>query len=527
MTDFYPQEIQKLIRLCLNVRKEPHAEVLEAADVLIRFGKARQDDYVIGLALYAKCFVWYAEGQARQACDEFPHAMKHLLKTQAWEQISTALNLIGLLSLRMGNSAGAMESFLQGLAIAEDHHLSEQIAMININLADLCLRCDAYGNAFGYILKAESLLDQVKQSDLYVQFAGISISECALLCILTDQNDKIGRHLDLLQKLLREYPQAQELPTVQMLELYRIRDPGKGRTFARKMIDLMKNKDILDEGGTEFLFYLRYLSCHQYKDLFYQISDYFIHALGPDSLPGDAIPPLQAIVTFDEDCGLKSRFLEDLQLLWKYTRQSNISSRQAMIQNIQTRSVLVDTERQNQILTHLADTDPLSGLPNRRSFNRKADEWFEKARQQNIPLAVEMIDIDHFKEINDTRGHDVGDQAIQIMAGCLQNIHDGTKIFVSRYGGDEFIVLYLGITFDQVKEKAIALRDSVTAASTKAGIPMTISQGIVHHKIRADNKIWDYTSNADYAMYYAKKSHHGAIMIIDHQKDLQHPLYED
>lgn len=75
MTDFYPQEIQKLIRLCLNVRKEPHAEVLEAADVLIRFGKARQDDYATGLAIYAKCFVWYAEGQARQACDEFPHAL--------------------------------------------------------------------------------------------------------------------------------------------------------------------------------------------------------------------------------------------------------------------------------------------------------------------------------------------------------------------------------------------------------------------------------------------------------------------
>ncbi len=138
-----------------------------------------------------------------------------------------------------------------------------------------------------------------------------------------------------------------------------------------------------------------------------------------------------------------------------------------------------------------------------------------------------MIDIDHFKTINDTKGHDAGDAAIRIMAGCLQNIHDGTKIFVSRYGGDEFIVLYLGMTFDQVKEKAIALRDSVSAASTKAGIPMTISQGIVHHIIRADNKIWDYTSNADYAMYYAKKSHPGAIMIIDHQKDLQHPLYED
>jgi diguanylate cyclase (GGDEF)-like protein len=138
-----------------------------------------------------------------------------------------------------------------------------------------------------------------------------------------------------------------------------------------------------------------------------------------------------------------------------------------------------------------------------------------------------MIDIDHFKEINDTRGHDVGDKAIQIIAGCLKQIQEDQKVYVSRYGGDEFIVLYLGLSVEQVKAKAIALREYVNQASKQAGIPMTIAQGITHHKVRPGNKIWDYTSRADIAMYYAKKSHPNAIMIIDKRSDLDHPLYAD
>ena len=523
----YSQKIQALTEICLDVRHQEDDKVSAASDVIIEAGKASHDHYLQGIGIYARCFVLYRNGHTMKANHDLRKALSHLSHTRVWPQLISTLNMIGLISMRLGDTASAMESFLQALTIAEQYSQTADIELLNINLTDVCLRADAFGNAYAYILKAESLLDSLKQSERYVEFACIAIGEAALLAMFTHQDEDARKHMKLLDDLVQDHPEAADNPVLKILELYSIKDPVSAHACAVRLLPFMKRKDILDEGGTEFLFYLRYLSSHGFKEEFHQISTYFIRSLNEESMPGDIIPALQEIVAFEEASGQRESFLRDLQLLWKYARIADKASRESMIHYIETRNTLRDTIRQNQILTHLADTDPLSGIANRRYLSKVADEWFETARTKNIPFAVEMIDIDHFKTINDTKGHDAGDAAIRIMAGCLQNIHDGTKIFVSRYGGDEFIVLYLGMTFDQVKEKAIALRDSVAAASTKAGIPMTISQGIVHHKIRADNKIWDYTSNADYAMYYAKKSHPGAIMIIDHQKDLQHPLYED
>ncbi|MEE8807513.1 MAG: hypothetical protein SOI44_03725 [Lactimicrobium sp.] len=350
MRDDYSPQIRTYVDILLNMRKEKDDTVNTAADVLLKTGKTMQDDYLQGLALYARCFVYYRSGHAMQAYDLLRSALSHLLKTQTWPQIIGILNMIGLVSMRMGNTASAMEAYLQGLAFAEEHNLSEQITLMNINLADVCLRADAYGNAYAYVQKAESLLDQLRLNERYEEYATIAIAECALLASFTKQEEDAGRYISLVQELIKEYPSAASNPTMMILELYRTKKPADSYDCAKKLLPVMKRNDILDEGGTEFLFYLRYLSQHNYKDLFYQISSYFIHALGPDSLPGDVIPPLQVIVAFDEDTGNHERFLNDLQLLWKYTRLSNASNRESTIQYIETRSVLMDTVRKNHEL---------------------------------------------------------------------------------------------------------------------------------------------------------------------------------
>jgi len=94
-----------------------------------------------------------------------------------------------------------------------------------------------------------------------------------------------------------------------------------------------------------------------------------------------------------------------------------------------------------QILRHKSNTDTLTGLDNRGHLNQRFIEMFNEAINHDLDLACVMIDIDYFKAINDTLGHDVGDQVIHFLSQLLQATIRHVN-FVDRFGGDEFIVLF-------------------------------------------------------------------------------------
>ena len=92
-------------------------------------------------------------------------------------------------------------------------------------------------------------------------------------------------------------------------------------------------------------------------------------------------------------------------------------------------------------LRHLADTDELTGLPNRRLFNIRMGEEWRRAARESTPLALAMIDIDYFKKINDSAGHLEGDRILQEIATALQHGLQRPADFVARYGGEEFAAI--------------------------------------------------------------------------------------
>lgn len=91
-------------------------------------------------------------------------------------------------------------------------------------------------------------------------------------------------------------------------------------------------------------------------------------------------------------------------------------------------------------LAHQASHDALTELPNRRAADRYLEEAVNRAREQHHPLCVALLDLDHFKAINDNYGHEAGDQMLQVVAQRLRNLSGG-KLFSSRHGGEEFLLV--------------------------------------------------------------------------------------
>lgn len=158
-----------------------------------------------------------------------------------------------------------------------------------------------------------------------------------------------------------------------------------------------------------------------------------------------------------------------------------------------------ELELQNADLAEQSATDPLTGLANRRAFARTLDDAIAVARSTGTPLAVALIDIDHFKSINDTLGHAEGDRVLQALGAQLRDAV-AARGRVARYGGEEFVRLLPGCTPDAAAALCEQLR--VEVAAMAIGVRITVSTGVA--SLAPDDDAAALLARADAALYAAK-----------------------
>ncbi len=158
-------------------------------------------------------------------------------------------------------------------------------------------------------------------------------------------------------------------------------------------------------------------------------------------------------------------------------------------------------------LRSMSITDPLTGLYNRLYFNEKFKEEFERSKRLKLPFSFLMIDIDRFKRVNDTYGHDVGDKVLVVTAGTVKGNVRAIDI-VSRYGGEEFAVILLRT----YKEHCLPIAERIRRAVEERSVPVngktikvTISVGCTTYNGEDDVKPEEVIKRADEALYMAKK----------------------
>ncbi|MDI1309077.1 MAG: EAL domain-containing protein [Methylotenera sp.] len=167
---------------------------------------------------------------------------------------------------------------------------------------------------------------------------------------------------------------------------------------------------------------------------------------------------------------------------------------------------ITENAEYRQTIEHLAFHDVLTGLPNRRFFNQALNKAIERAEQNQAAFAVFIMDLDHFKTINDTMGHDVGDQLLIDVANRIKQ-NTGESYFFARMGGDEFAILIHGYEFDEdLIAKSTILLEQVFQPYYIAGAGYFVSASIgVACYPKDSHDVDDLIKYADSAMYSAKQ----------------------
>jgi len=165
---------------------------------------------------------------------------------------------------------------------------------------------------------------------------------------------------------------------------------------------------------------------------------------------------------------------------------------------------VIERKRAEQALARQVNLDALTGLYNRRYFDLRANEEIARAERKGSGLAILLCDLDHFKSINDTLGHQTGDQVLkavaQVIQGCIREID-----LLFRWGGDEIAVLLIDTSREGVLTTSERIRTAVRKRGEEAQLPLDISIGVAfypEHGVTIDGLI----SLADRALYIAKRA---------------------
>jgi two-component system, cell cycle response regulator len=188
-----------------------------------------------------------------------------------------------------------------------------------------------------------------------------------------------------------------------------------------------------------------------------------------------------------------------------------------------------ELQNANELLRRMAQTDALTELDNRRHLEERLEEMFEHSRRLNEPLAIVMCDLDRFKSVNDTHGHQVGDEILRGLARVLKR--EAREIDrVGRYGGEEFMLLLPGTVLDSAVTFAERVRKAVEAHTFPfdgGTLRRTISCGVAawpHPRIANCDAL---VKAADDALYVAKETGRNRVIRFDSDAFNEHTKADD
>jgi diguanylate cyclase (GGDEF)-like protein len=209
----------------------------------------------------------------------------------------------------------------------------------------------------------------------------------------------------------------------------------------------------------------------------------------------------------------------------KVTHQSESAIRDAEIyrlHNMELQREIEERKRMESLLHNMAMLDPLTNLFNRRQFYSLAKMEIERARLHGHPVSVLMLDLDHFKRVNDFHGHLTGDKALVTIADAIKAGLRENDI-VGRYGGEEFVILLPETTGDRAYEVGERIRQAVSELPIKTSygtVVVTVSIGVTSLIARLpdeDSELDLLLNRADQALYCAKHNGRNITYLLDEQ----------
>ncbi len=523
------EKIESYKKIVLENRRNDNDRVLEYCHKIIELADETGDEDALGFAYFYIGEVEYLTNSIDEMFDSMLNALRYLGNSGQWYLAARVYNVMGITSVSRGNTVAAMEYYMSGLYICEEHDVKSVQSSIELNLGYLHLDAGVYKEAEEYFLKAYNEYVRTPAEKRRNETLTMIYTNLATCNLLADELDKAKEYIGRLKDECQASFGNMDYIYVECLEVrfHHICGDYESRD---KIINDVKRR----LSGNVLI-----------MDIFDDIYDFCNLMIEIDRLDvlQEIIERLDEPIKKTQINNLKRKFLTlkiklymkngdkeacDGALISFFELSEKLEKdKQKMIASIlHVRNSVDKMEDKQRVLEaeklkllEMSETDQLTGIANRYRLVQYAQASLERCKRERIPLSYEVLDIDYFKQYNDTYGHQVGDECIKAVAGILSDIQNDS-IFAARYGGDEFVVIYVGMSVVEVVRTAEVLKRRVQELGsvykgTGVDVGVTISQGICHCIPEEDSKDRDYLYSADIMLYNVKRKKRNGICVGD------------
>lgn len=488
---------------------------VEMCDYLYDMASECDDRELMGTALFYKGenFILTDPEEA----EKYVHGCIPLLEDNNFELLARSYNLLGIVANNREDLTNSLDYYLKCFEICKAHEINYVMGLCSCNIGVIFQLLEEHEKSTEYFNIA---LDSFSKSD---------DSDNAKLNVVTINInlfiDYFNMHnIPMMKKCLdyiksnREYLETQfsvELFEAEMM--YISGETEKLDETLRKAVEESKTQNMIIEFIDSYVMLCDFLHDLGKLDMLLEVLNLLEDEMKKFSMPRIRIRLIRHRLEcikedhdFDEYAKWTEEYIKTYELITKNYHQSVLNS-------LQLRMYIEKLKDSEQAYEEMAMRDGLTQLYNRYGLRKKADRLLTRASEKNQFVGVDIIDVDFFKQVNDSYGHAYGDDCLKsvadILKGCCPVDERGNKknVLISRYGGDEFVIFIQNTSEDEMKEFAADIQNGIQKAGIEStGSPIskivTLSQGLVCRKVTADGNIRTLIDSADKALYEVKEN---------------------
>ena len=501
-TKEYNREITSLIN---QMKSEPYMQDRKALSLLKKLEKENEklkDDDLYGYIYYNYSRITSFRDDHDKLMKYLTKAIYYLLRSDDKELLARAYNIFAVEASRNGCLEIAYEYFCLGKSYVESEKLSVVGAMIDANIGANLYQLGDKKGALACINRSQRIIQRHKgEPSFFGNFIMLLLNKALINVSLGE----VAKAKTLLAEV-ESYDEEKELGDWHLILRARIAVMSGDKEASKKLVEQVGREIVAGPMFSEVAKDLKDLCQDLINKEEYALLGKLLEEVDRNK---DRISPFEIGLFTQVKIHYYTAIKDEEGLLESYDERSRYSQaldeteKKMNYESIQLMRLMVDlryekqkAKEENAKLQKQAETDALTGLPNRYALNKELERVFSEALERGEMIGVGITDIDSFKDYNDTYGHQQGDRCLMYVANMLEGVAGKYGLFVARYGGDEFTFIYRGVDEDTVKkiEKEISQCGDVR-----------LSHGFYMAVPDEESKMWDYFNRADKNLYDGRK----------------------
>ena len=465
-----------------------------------------------------------ANRQLNQAALSAQQAINHFKEAGNLEMYARTLNMLGVIYAALGNETMAVDYYLEGLECSVQNEFSHITLLFYNNIGSRYQELNEHERAINYFLKAEKELatKRVKKEAAYSTWC--LVTHLNLLMSYTSLGDfeqaEVYLNKALPRAVLEENSEYRVSVMISQYWLYWLQ--GK-KELVREHLDEILEGALNDKSTSDhvenMLAVCRLLSEMQEYDSWKRIILSFEKYVKEHDSVYFSLIVTEMWMDYYKNIDDMNKYIKLCVDHAELYRKRKVIEDRERAAAIDIKIELQEKEVERRMVELLSHTDSLTRLGNRYKIEADSIAIQSECMEKHLPMTIGVLDIDCFKELNDTYGHLQGDECLRKLSDVFTEVTGGIAI-PYRYGGDEFVILAKNATKEQIEQMAQQIKYRIKQLNIKnvnsRVIPeVTVSQGYCCFVPQKESNLTNMLSMADKALYTVKESGRNGYEVIE------------